>query len=205
MNQNFFQKGNYFLIPLRDENDQPIILRLSGKKFNIYEHTHGKDRSYSLGIDLFEPNLSEEDFLGPISDLEKEIQNLALENKPAIKEIHPKFADFKKDDFHLIKKDRSNKSKIFAKIPFKNDKIIPTFWERIQWGENQKPKKMKSNPLELIDMDLHGDVIVEVRQIFCSNIKSITCVVKEALFWEIEKPQSFFDEGESLSSDEEED
>ena len=145
--------------------------------------------------------------MGPISDLERKIQNLALENKPAIKEIHPKFADFKKDDFHLIKKDRSNKNKIYAKIPFKNDKIIPTFWERIQWGENQKPKNMKTNPLELIDMNLYGDVIVEVRQIFCSNIKSITCVVKEALFWEIEKPQSFFDEYEESmkSSDEEED
>ena len=66
-------------------------------------------------------------------------------------------------------------------------------------------KKMKANPLELIDISLFGDVIVEVRQIFCSNIKSITCVVKEALFWEIEKPQSFFDEEESFSSDEEED
>ena len=162
----FFQKGKYFLIPLRDENEKPIILRLSGKKFKIFEHTHGKDRSFSLGIDLFEPNLSEEDNLGSIFDLEKKIQNLALKNKPAIKEIYPKFADFKKDDFHLIKKDRSNKNKIYAKIPFKNDKIIPTFWERIQLNENQKPKKMKSNPLELIDMGLFGDVIVEVRQIF---------------------------------------
>ena len=68
-------------------------------------------------------------------------------------------------------------------------------------------KKSKTNPLELIDISLFGDVIVEVRQIFCSNIKSITCVVKEAFFGEIEKTPSFFDEYEESmkSSDEEED
>ena len=58
----------------------------------------------------------------------------------------------------------------------------------------------------MIGEDLHGDVVVEIRQIFVSNIKLITCVVKEALFWEIEKSPSFFDEyDESCLSDEYED
>ena len=47
----------------------------------------------------------------------------------------------------------------------------------------------------MVGEDLSGDVIVEIKQIFVSDkFKSITCVVKEALFWEKEEPETFFDE-----------
>ena len=52
--------------------------------------------------------------------------------------------------------------------------------------------KKKTNPLKFLDSPLLGDVIVEVRQIFISNIKSITCVVKEVLIREEEKTTIFF-------------
>ena len=79
---------------------------------------NGKEKSFSIGIDPFEEFLSDEDNFGWIKDLEAKIQNLAMENLP---EIKPKF-NFQKDDFHIIKKDRSGKNKIYAKVPFKNDK-----------------------------------------------------------------------------------
>ena len=50
-------------------------------------------------------------------------------------------------------------------------------------------------------------MIVEIRQIFVSDkFKTITCVVKEVLFWEREEPETFFDEfEETFSSEEDED
>ena len=197
----YFPKGKFFLIPLR-ENDKPIFIHLSGKKYKIYEHMNGKEKSFSIGIEI---NAIDDEYnFNLIQEKEAKIQNLAMEN---LSEIQSKF-NFKKDDFHIIKKDRSGKNKIYAKVPFKNDKIIPTFWEAFKLRENQKPKKTKTNPLEVIGEDLHGDVVVEIKQIFISNkFKSITCVVQEALFWEIEKPESFFDKYEEPmeSSDEYED
>ena len=206
----YFPKGKFFLIPLK-ENDKPITIRLSDRKYKIHEHMNGKEKSFSIGIDLLNEYLDEES-LDWIKNLETKIQDLAMENLPKIqdlaKEKLPKLQskfNFKKDDFHIIKKDRSGKSKIYAKVPFKNNKIIPTFWEASKWGKN-KPKKMRVDPSVVVGEDLGGDVIVEIKQSFVSDkFKSITCVVKEALFWEREEPETFFDEFEESISDEDED
>ena len=181
----YFPKGKFFLIPLK-ENDKPITIRLSDRKYKIHEHMNGKEKSFSIGIDLLNEYL-DEGSLDWLKDLEAKIQDLAKENLP---KLQSKF-NFKKDDFHIIKKDRSGKSKIYAKVPFKNNKIIPTFWEAHKCGEN-KPEKMRVDPLVVVGEDLGGDVIVEIKQIFVSDkFKSITCVVKEALFWEREEPETF--------------
>ena len=206
----YFPKGKFFLIPLK-ENDKPITIRLSDRKYKIHEHMNGKEKSFSIGIDLLNEYL-DEGSLDWIKNLETKIQDLAMENPPKIqdlaKENLPKLQSkfsFKKDDFHIIKKDRSGKSKIYAKVPFKNNKIIPTFWEAHKWGEN-KPEKRRVDPLAVVGEDLGGDVIVEIKQIFVSDkFKSITCVVKEALFWEREEPETFFDEFDESISDENED
>ena len=195
----YFPKGKFFLIPLK-ENDKPITIRLSDRKYKIHEHMNGKEKSFSIGIDLLNEYL-DEGSLDWIKNLEAKIQDLAMENLP---KLQSKFS-FKKDDFHIIKKDRSGKSKIYANVPFKNNKIIPTFWEAFKWGKN-KPKKMRADPSVVVGEDLGGDVIVEIKQIFVSDkFKSITCVVKEALFWEKEEPETFFDEFEESISDENED
>ena len=65
--------------------------------------------------------------------------------------------------------------------------------------------KKKTSPLKFLDSSLLGDVIVEIGQIFISNIKSITCVVKEVLIREEEKPPSFFDDFADEDEEEEED
>ena len=125
-----------------------------------------------------------------LKKLEKKIQTLVWELKPKIQDFF-----FQKEDFQLIKKDRSEKEKIFAKLPFRNQKIQTYFWERV----NRQKKKV--DPLGLIDMKLTGDVIIEIKQIFISRkIETITCEVKEVLLDEIEKPPSFFDDFEEISS-----
>ena len=173
---------------------------------------NGKEKYFSIGIDLLNEYLDEE-CLDWIKNLEAKIQDLAMENLPKIqdlaKENLPKLQskfNFKKDDFHIIKKDRSGKSKIYAKVPFKNNKIISTFWEAFKWSEN-KPKKMRADSSVVVGENLGGDVIVEIKQIFVSDkFKSITCVVKEALFWEKEEPETFFDDfEEEFMSDKNED
>ena len=195
----YFPKGKFFLIPLK-ENDKPITIRLSDRKYKIHEHMNGKEKSFSIGIDLLNEYLDEES-LDWLKDLEAKIQDLAKENLP---KLQPKF-NYKKYDFHIIKKDRSGKSKIYVKVPFKNNKIIPTFWEAFKWGKN-KPQKTRADPLVVVGEDLSGDVIVEIKQIFVSDkFKSITCVVKEALFGEKEEPETFFDEYDESISDENED
>ena len=105
----YFPKGKFFLIPLK-ENDKPITIRLSDRKYKIHEHMNGKEKSFSIGIDLLNEYLDEES-LDWIKDLETKIQDLTIENLPKIqdlaKENLPKLQskfNFKKDDFHIIKK-----------------------------------------------------------------------------------------------------
>ena len=121
----YFSKGKFFLIPLR-ENDKPIIIHLSGKNFKMFEHMNGKEKSFSIGIDLSEENVSDEDNFGFIQEKEAKIQNLAMENLPEIKKIQPKF-NFKKDDFHIIKKIDLAKTKFMQKFLSKTTKSSPLF------------------------------------------------------------------------------
>ena len=90
--------------------------------------------------------------------------------------------------------------KIYGKLYHKNKKITCPFWELVG-----SKKKQKIDPLDLIGVPLLGDVVVEVRQIFCGNIKSITCIVKEVLIREFHQPPSHFDEFDEFNSSEEED
>ena len=195
----YFPKGKFFLIPLK-ENDKPITIRLSDRKYKIHEHMNGKEKSFSIGIDLLNEYLDEES-LDWLKDLEAKIQDLAKENLP---KLQPKF-NYKKDDFHIIKKDRSGKSKIYVKVPFKNNKIIPTFWEAFN-GVIINPKRREQiHLLWLEKISAEMLLLKSSKFLFQIKFKSITCVVKEALFWEKEEPEIFFDEYDESISDENED
>ena len=148
---------------------------------------HKKNKTFSLGLELVSHEKAEKE-LKPFQKLEKKLQNLAHE------------IGQKKEDFQLIKKDRSEKDKIFAKLPFENRKFKVSFWEKKNGG------KKKVDPFDLIDTPLMGDVIIEVKHFFISPTnKAITCEVKEVLCHEIEKPPSFFDDFEEISSSDAED
>ena len=201
-------ENKFFLIPLQDQNQKPLLVRLSGQHFELRESRYGKEKSFSLGIEL-----SNEDSFGWLESLEEKIQDLALKNLEKIQDSakvnFPKLQNkfkYKRDDFQIIKKTRTGKSKIYAKVPFRNEKIVPVFWRARQCDE--KKIKRKVSPFFYLGETLSGDVILEIKHIFVSEkFKTITCVVQEALFWEREEPETFFDdfEEESYSSDEEED
>ena len=202
-----FPENKFFLLPLQDNDKKPPVIRLSGQKFQLYAREYGKEKSFSLGIEL-----SDEENFSWLKDLETKIQDLALKNLEEVQEtakvtfpkIQNKFK-YKKDDFQIMKKNRIGKIKIYAKVPFRNEKIVPAIWKAKKCGE--KCTKRKVDPFSLLGETLSGDVIVEIRQIFVSDkFKTITCVVKEVLFWEREEPETFFDEfEESFSSEEDED
>ena len=60
--QKFFKKGNFFLIPLRmEENEKPLFLRFENKKFKIFQHNHGKAKNFSLGLEIVPQDATEKE------------------------------------------------------------------------------------------------------------------------------------------------
>ena len=165
-------------------------------KFKVFAH---QEDSFSLGITIPEEQL---DFF---KDLEKHLNSAAKKMKPEIAKIGPSFARFQEGDFTLVKTDKSEQEKIYAKIyPSK----IPTtdfscrFWELCESsGENgSAERKKKKQPIlrqkDLVNMPLRGQVVFSIKHLFCGNVKAITCIVDEVLVEEIVQSQSAFDEYE---------
>ena len=123
---------------------------------------------------------------------------LHLKKKSEIKSLNSNFGNFQKGDFHLIKEDQSGNPKIYAKLYA--DKVSPmsssAAFYRMAEGEGKKMKQKIKNNLELVGVPLDGIVVINLKQIFCGNIKALTCVVQEVLVEKEIHPQSFFDEYE---------
>ena len=108
-------------------------------KFKIFEH---QGDSFSLGITIPEEQL---DFF---TQLESHLNSAAKKMKPEIAKIGPSFARFQEGDFTLVKTDKSEQEKIYAKIyPSK----IPTtdfscrFWELLRKKNRSVPFCGKKN------------------------------------------------------------
>ena len=177
-------------------------------KFKIYSHQGGaaNEDSFSLGITIPEEQL---DFF---TQLESHLNSAAKKMKPEIAKIGQSFARFQEGDFTLVKTDKSEQEKIYAKIyPSK----IPTtdfscrFWELCESsGENAAScKKKTKQPIlrqkELVNMPLRGQVVFSVKHLFCGNVKAITCIVDEVLVEEIVQSQSAFDDYEDKHEEQE--
>ena len=126
-------KISFCLIPCLN-NDKKLQVKLK-TKFKIYSH---QEDSFSLGITIPEEQL---DFF---KDLEKHLNSAAKKMKPEIAKIGPSFARFQEGDFTLVKTDKSEQEKIYAKIyPSK----IPTtdfscrFWELCESSGERKKKQ----------------------------------------------------------------
>ena len=100
--------------------------------------------------------------------------------KPEIAKIGQSFARFQEGDFTLVKTDKSEQEKIYAKIyPSK----IPTtdfscrFWELCESsGENAAScKKKKKQPIlrqkDLVNMPLRGQVVFSIKHLFAEMLK----------------------------------
>ena len=180
-------------------------------RFKIYSHSGGAESrngtdSFSLGITL--PEESKKFF----RNLEKHLNALAVKKKSEVqKEIGPNFARFQQGDFSLLKTDKSEQEKIYAKIyPSKlpNQDFSCRFWQLCTVKGGAPKKKPIPHPTEMINVPLRGQVVFSVKHLFCGgNVKAVTCIVDEVLVEEIVQAVSAFDDfedrnEEDLESDE---
>ena len=98
-------KISFCLIPCL-YNDEKLQVKLK-TKFKIFAH---QEDSFSLGITLPEEHI---DFF---KELEKHLNSAAMKMKKEIAKIGQSFARFQEGDFVLVKTDKSEQEKIYAKI-----------------------------------------------------------------------------------------
>ena len=169
-------------------------------KFKIFAHQGdaAHEDSFSLGITIPEEQL---DFF---KELESHLNSAAMTMKKEIAKIGP-FARFQEGDFTLVKTDKSEQEKIYAKIyPSK----IPTtdfscrFWELCENEGAARKKQPILRQKDLVNMPLRGQVVFSIKHLFCGNVKAITCIVDEVLVEEMIQAQSAFDEYEDKHEEE---
>ena len=190
-------KISFCVLPCLHNNER-LQIKLA-TKFKIFSH---QEDSFSLGITL--PDESKKFF----KDLEKHLNALAKKKKPEVKEIGPNFARFQEGDFLLLKTDKSEQEKIYAKIyPSKlpNQDFSCRFWQLCEVKGGIKKKKPIPKPTKLINIPLRGQVVFSVKHLFCGNVKAITCIVDEVLVEEIVQAVSAFDDFEDRNEEDEED
>ena len=196
-------KISFCLLPCLHNNER-LQIKLA-TRFKIYSHPGQQDQqdSFSLGISL------PEDSLKFFRDLEKHLNVLATRKQKEVEQIGRIFGRFNQGDFSLLKVDKSEQEKIYAKIyPSK----LPTqdfscrFWQVCTVKGGRKKKEELPKPTALINMPLRGQVVFSVKHLFCGNVKTITCIVDEVLVEEVVQASSAFDDFEDRNeSDLEED
>ena len=130
---------------------------------------------------------------------------------PKLKKSAKILPDFRKEISFLLKTDKSEQEKIYAKIyPSKlpNQDFSCRFWQLCTVKSGIKKKQPIPHPTKLINMPLRGQVVFSVKHLFCGNVKAITCIVDEVLVEEVVQALSAFDDfedrnEEDLESDEE--
>ena len=188
------ESHRYCLIPL-DITSEGKIGSLSLKfeaRMKIFKHSSSGNDSYSLGISI------PDELVEKFESVEKRINELAFERKNEVRKLNANFGNFHMGDFHLIKEDKSGNPKIYAKLYV--DKVQPlnssaTFYRLVDVDGRKKKEKIRDN-LELEGVPLNGIVVVVLKQLFCGNLRALTCVVQEVLIKEEIHPQSAFDEYE---------
>ena len=88
------------------------------------------------------------------------------------------------------------KNKIYAKLWKNKKRFTAPFWK-----VTNERFKVKLNPENFIGVPLKEEIIFDIKQRFCGNIKSASFNVKEALVHKIINPPSAFDEYEETESD----
>ena len=100
---------SFCLLPCLHNNER-LQIRLP-TRFKIYSHSgQGDQESFSLGISL------PEDSLEFFRNLEKHLNVLAMGKQKEVEKIGRIFGRFNKGDFSLLKVDKSEQEKIYAKI-----------------------------------------------------------------------------------------
>ena len=140
---------SFCLIPCL-HNGERLQVKLP-TRFKIYSHSD----SFSLGISLPENSLKF------FKDLEKHLNALAMKKTKEVEKIGRNFARYDQGDFSLLKVDKSEQEKIYAKIyPSKlpNQDFSCRFWQLCE-DKGAKKKKPIPHPTKLINMPLRGQVV----------------------------------------------
>ena len=151
-------KISFCLLPCLN-NDQRLQVRLQ-TKFKIFAH---QEESFSLGITLPEENIQF------FKDLEKHLNSAAIAKRSEINKLGSSFARFQEGDFILVKTDKSEQEKIYAKIcPSKlpNSAFSCRFWELC----DDRKKKPILKQKRLIGMPLRGQVVFFPSNIFSAEM-----------------------------------
>ena len=157
-------------------------------RMKIFQH----EKAFSLGITP-SANLIEK-----FQEIEDRLNELAVEKRSEVHKLHPTFAKFQDGDFHLLKEDKSENRKIYGKLyvdRLSKDSFSAPFYRA---EVEDKTKRKIKNSVDLVGVPLDGIVVLDLKQIFCGNLKALTCVVKEVLILEEIHPQSAFDEYEDV-------
>ena len=191
------ESHRYCIIPLEmtsgGEKIGPLSLKFEAR-MKIFKHSAqaGND-SYSLGITV------PDDLIEKFKSFEKRINELALFRKNEVRNLNLNFGNFNKGDFHLIKEDKSGDSKIYAKLyvneRYKTNSTAP-FFRIIGNIDGRKIKQRISDNLNLVGVPLNGTIVLQIKQLFCGNLRALTCVVQEVLVREEIHPKSAFDDYE---------
>ena len=199
-------KISFCLLPCL-HNGERLQVKLP-TRFKIYSHPgNGGNDSFSLGISLPEHSLKF------FRDLEKHLNALAMKKTKEVEKIGRIFARYDQGDFSLLKVDKSEQEKIYAKIyssQLPNQDFSCRFWQlcTAKGGASSsgaKKKKPIPHPAKLINMPLRGQVVFSVKHLFCGNVKTITCIVDEVLVEEVVQSVSAFDDFEDRDEEEESD
>ena len=202
-------KISFCLLPCLHNNER-LQIKLA-TRFKIYSHPGQQDQqdSFSLGISL------PEDSLKFFRDLEKHLNVLATRKQKEVEQIGRIFGRFNQGDFSLLKVDKSEQEKIYAKI-YPSKLPNPRFLLQILAGLHREKRslrrgqKKEGRTSQTNGSQLRGQVVFSVKHLFCGNVKTITCIVDEVLVEEVVQAASAFDDFEDrnesdLEEDEDED
>ena len=193
-------KISFCLLPCLHK-DTKLQIKLP-TRFKIYSHPGaGGNDSFSLGISIPDESLKF------FRTLQKHLNSLAMKKKKEVDKIGKVFSRYDEGDFSLLKVDKSEQEKIYAKIyPSKlpNQDFSCRFWQLCTVKDGTKKKKLIPRAAQLINMPLRGQVVFSVKHLFCGNIKTITCIVDEVLVEEVVQSVSAFDDFDDRNEEEDE-
>ena len=106
-----------------------------------------------------------------------------------VEKIGRSFARYDEGDFSLLKVDKSEQEKIYAKIyssKLPNQDFSCRFWQLCGAKRSQQKKKPIPPSNQNLSTCHSGDKFVfSVKHLFCGNVKTITCIVDEVLVEEV--------------------
>ena len=121
-------------------SDKPFDIKITSK-MKIFSHKNQDQITFSLGINLENENLDS------FQKIQNKIQDLSEKLKTQVQKICPRLANFRKEDFQIIKSDQSDGLKLYSKLYSGKNKITAPF---SVVADSFSRSKKSSDPHELV-------------------------------------------------------